>query len=102
MWSSVETASLACKGLGLVSALKRDKRYPRKSETVHKLSTHQESTPSDSLAPARKHLSNGQVEAEVWKDQHPAEKGREVIRPLQGHGYRSASKPSHRCKCFSP
>lgn len=97
MWSSLERACLAHKGLGLVPAQKREERYPRKSETAHKLSTHQDSTPPDCPALAWKHLSSGQVEAEVWKEHHPAEKGREVSGPLQGHGCRSVSNLSHRC-----
>lgn len=89
------------RGPGFSPSTEKEERYPRKSETAHQLSIHQESIPSDSLSPAWKRLSNGQVEAEVWKEQHPAEKGRQVIRPLQDHGCRSVSSPSHRCKCFS-
>lgn len=93
---------LACKGLGSVPALKREEGTLG-TPKLHKLSTHQESTPSDSLAPAWKHLSSGQVDAEVRKEQHPAEKGKRKRGkwPVQGHGCRSESNPSLRRRCFS-
>lgn len=85
---------LACKGLGLSPALKREERHPRKSKTAH-TGEHPSQKPGIPMPGsicllAKRKLRYGRSNTQQ----------RKASKPLQGHRCRSVSKPATDASVF--